>query len=114
MRSTITVAVDLSQIQKHTMRKNGTFSFDIQIPNSQCCCRHSTAEHLDCFSTCLVPGCLCYEFLEEGYKASDTVLTRRGTVKKEKKILGRTQALGQEVSDARLDKYMTLVILRVI
>jgi len=82
MRATTTaVTLDLSQVQKHIMRKNATFDFDTQISNT-CCCNHDTTDHLDRFSTCLIPSCLCDQFLDEGFKVSSTVLTRRGTIKK--------------------------------
>jgi len=73
---------NLAQIQKHVLLRNGTFSFDTQISNMMCCCSHDTTNHLDHFSTCLVPNCLCDKFLEEGFKVSELVLTRRGTIKK--------------------------------
>src|SRR5262249_25112268 len=60
------------------------FSFDTQISNRMCCCNHDTTNHLDRFSTCLVPNCLCDKFLEEGFKVSELVLTIRGTIKKKK------------------------------
>jgi hypothetical protein len=81
--TTTTVTIDLSQVQKIIMLKNGTFSFSNQISNT-CCCRHSTTEHIEGNDCCLVPSCLCDRFLDEGFKVSSTVLTRRGTVKKKK------------------------------
>jgi hypothetical protein len=79
--TTTAVTVDLSQVQKHIMLPNGTFSFSNQNAN-MCFCGHSTAEHLDFHSTCLIPDCLCNQFLDKDFKISSTVLTRRGTIKK--------------------------------
>jgi hypothetical protein len=73
--------LDITHIQKHILTHNGTFSFSNQNAN-MCFCGHSTAEHLDFHSTCLIPDCLCNQFLDKDFKISSTMLTRRGTIKK--------------------------------
>jgi hypothetical protein len=107
--TTTAVTVDLSHTQKHIMRLNGTFDFSDQN-SSMCFCGHSTAEHLDNTDCCLFAEdeelCLCNKFLDKNFRISGQSLTRRGTVRKDKKAQTQSSVLEPEVPDKRLDSYI--------
>jgi len=92
---------DFSRVQKIVMLRNGTFDFDFedaQISN-MCCCHHDTSWHLDRVDCCLFAGCLCDIFLDQGFRVSSTVLTRRGTIKKKnaKPCVAEIEFQGDEI-----------------
>jgi hypothetical protein len=107
--TTAMIVQDFSRVQKIILLKNGTFDFDFDTQLSNlCCCQHSMADHLDKTDCCLFAEdeelCLCTKFLDEGFRVSDTFLTRRGTVRKERKT--RAQVIEPEVRDTQLDSYI--------
>lgn len=98
--------VELSQVNKHIMLKNGLMEFELDsVKQSSCCCGHSITDHLwptlDC---CLVKElCICDRFLDRNFKTP--VAERYGKLPKREEE-EQKQKQKDQIEDNQLVSYI--------